>query len=157
MIGFPLRTRSAADGEAVSYGAVTSFGDSLGSTTSGVDYMGVRGPDGWSTHPLTPFQTPNEVPSGFSSSQFTGGFSPDLEEGIFRGLTPVPGTGGSNVAGVANLYLASGMRSGTPHFQLLSDAAAPVPDVPLDETTPHINVAGNSADFNTSSSRRTTT
>jgi hypothetical protein len=146
VIGAPLRTRSAADGEAVSYGAGTSFGDSAGSTVSGVDYMSVRGPDGWSTHALTPFQTPVPLPSGFSSSQYTGEFSGDLEEGIFSGLTPVPGTGGINVAGVANLYLASGMRSGTPRFQLLSDAAAPVPAV-LEETVPHISFAGASADF----------
>jgi hypothetical protein len=146
VIGVPLRTRSSSDGEAVSYGAVTSFGDSAGSSTAGVDYMSVRGPDGWLTHPLSPFQTPTPQATGFSSSQFTGEFSGDLEEGIFRGLTPVPGTGGDNVAGVANLYLASGMRSGAPHFQLLSDAAAPVPAV-SEETSPHIAFAGASADF----------
>jgi WD40-like Beta Propeller Repeat len=146
VIGLPLRVRSATDGDAVTYAASTSFGDSQGSTTAGVEYMSVRGTDSWLTHPLTPFQAPVEQPSGFSSGQFTGEFSPGLDMGIFRGLTPVPGTGGDNVAGVANLYLASGMRSGIPHFQLLSDAAEPVSAVPV-ETAPHINLAGASADF----------
>lgn len=146
VVGFPLRTRSAGDGNAVAYGATTSFGDSLGSSSSGVEYMSMRGPDGWSTHSLSPFQTPVALPSGFSSSQYSGEFSTDLDRGIFVGLTPVPGTGGDNVAGVANLYLASGIRSGTPRFQLLSDAATPVQDVPQ-ETAPHINLAGASADF----------
>jgi hypothetical protein len=146
VIGLPLRTRSGDDGSAVAYGASASFGDSAGSSQSGIEYMSMRGPDGWSTHPLSPLQTPVPLPSLLSSSQFTGDFSADLDHGVFLGLSPVPGTGGSNVAGVANLYLASGMRSGTPHFQLLSDAVTPVQEV-VGETAPHINLAGASADF----------
>ena len=142
----PRRTRGSADGNAISYPVLGSFAGSRGSTYGGVEYLSSRTADGWSTHSLTPFQAPIIAPSGFGPSAYVGEFSDDLETGIFRGATPVPGTGGANVAKVPNLYLATGMRIGPPRFQLLSDAVTP-PEEVVFEVSPHIQIAAASRDF----------
>jgi hypothetical protein len=55
-----IPARAAPDGEALEYEASTAFADSEGSTHAN-QYVSRRGPNGWSTESLNPFQTPDPV------------------------------------------------------------------------------------------------
>ena len=124
--------------------SIAGFAGTPGLTASGAEYLSERGPEGWATHSIYPYQAPPAFPNPLASSTWKGYFSPDLETGIFRALSPIPGVTTPNVAGTANLYLGTGLRAGTPSFQLLSDSPTPLE---ASEGVPHVQFADASADF----------
>lgn len=114
------RTRVATDGNAVSFGSLTDFGDVIGASTA-TDYMGVRGPGGWSTHALTPGQRPNSVLGLLQALQprYVGAFSADLSKGVFLGISPL--IADPDVADVANIYRRDDLKNpNSGSYQLLS-------------------------------------
>ena len=119
------RTRAAADGNAVTFVSQAAFAGTQGFPYSGAEYLSSRGPDGWSTHSVTPLKKSPAFPNAFSGSTYVGFLSPDLDHGVFRALAPNPDAT-PNTQGVDNLFLATGMRSGAPHFTLLSDSVKPL-------------------------------
>lgn len=130
-IAFASRMSVAEDGSAIVFDSLTPFGDAIGTGTD-VDYMAVRGPGGWATHALTPYQTPPSYTEAVVARQplFPGPYTPDLSKGIFKSRSPVLSApeDHANVAHVENLYLASDLRTpGGARFNLLSDAHQPVP------------------------------
>ncbi|HEX3173467.1 MAG TPA: hypothetical protein VHQ43_04515, partial [Solirubrobacterales bacterium] len=142
----PLRTRIRPDGNALTYLSTAAFAGAPTLPLGGGEYRAVRGPDGWSATPITPFQPTPPAQNGFRGSSYVGFFSKDLGAGVFRGDSPVPGVATPNVVGATNLYLATGMDSGAPSFQLLSDSTAPLGEEPIGDSA-HIQFAGASADF----------
>jgi hypothetical protein len=145
--GITFRTRAAADGNAVSYVSYSAFPGTDGFPYSGAEYLSSRSAEGWSTHSVTPVKKSPAFPTIFTISSYVGEFSADLDTGVYRALPPTPGLGlGPNVEGATNLLLATGMRSGTPTFQLLSDSVNPLGDQPF-ENESHIALADASADF----------
>jgi hypothetical protein len=120
------RTRAAADGSAVGFTSLVSFGDAIGTGTT-VDYMATRssdadpGDNGWATHAITPPQAPVSLSLkiGGIDPFYGGDFSPNLDVGIFLGVHPL--TEDPDVAGVFNLYRRSDLRSpGAGSYDLLS-------------------------------------
>ncbi|HEX3174392.1 MAG TPA: hypothetical protein VHQ43_09270, partial [Solirubrobacterales bacterium] len=142
----PLRTRTRPDGNALTYLSRAAFAGATSLPLGGGEYRAVRGADGWTSTPITPFQPTPPTQTGLRGSSYVGHFSEDLDAGVFRGDSPVPGVATPNVAGATNLYLATGMASGAPSFQLLSDSTTPLGDEPV-ETSAHIQFAAASADF----------
>lgn len=143
----PAKTRVAADGNAVTFKSTGAFAGATGFPFTGVEYVSVRDADGWSTHAISPYQeAPFNVPAlAFVGPGYTGLFSPDLEMGIFRAYSPIPGATSPNVAERANIYVARGLRSGQPSFELVSDSETPLG--PFEELTPYIAYDDASADF----------
>jgi hypothetical protein len=134
-IPFASRMSVARDGSAIVFDSLTPFGDAIGTGTD-VDYMAVRGSDGWATHALTPYQTAPSFEEAFYIVQpsFLGPYTPDLSKGIFKSRSPVLSApeDHANVAHVENLYLASDLRTpGGAQFNLISDAYQPLPDLGL--------------------------
>jgi hypothetical protein len=124
--GAAFRTRAAADGNAVSFMSLAAFAGSEGLPYSGAEYASRRGADGWSTHSITPLVKAPYVTSTVMGSQYVGHLSGDLEAGVYVKRAPNPGAP-ANVERVSNLYLARGIRAGTPAFHLLSDSVNPLP------------------------------
>lgn len=123
------RTRPAADGSAVQFGALEVFADAVGATVS-TEYIAVRdarpGTQGWTTHGITPVQRPLTIADSLLTAfepRYLGEMTGDLDAGVFlsnRLLT----SAGENVALVPNLYLRSGLRSGLGASELMSDCPA---------------------------------
>jgi NHL repeat len=135
-------TRVADDGEAISYMSARAFADSLGTNGFGNEYISKRGPNGWSTHGITPLQIPQKFPG--NSTGFVGSFSADLDKGIFL-ATPALEPGHPMVEDSWNLYRASNLL--TPKgasLELLSDSVNPASEVSLG---PDIRLAAASADY----------
>ena len=137
------RTRSAADGGAVQFSSLASFRDVVG-TGVAVDYMSVRRADsassdnGWDTHAITPPQNPLTVNAvtGGGDPRYTGEFSPDLDQGVFRAWTPLTSDAATGEA--INFYLRDDLRSPGPgHYQLLT--ACPLCAV-SEQSVPPLNV-----------------
>jgi hypothetical protein len=143
----PQRTRVAADGEGVTFKSTAAFAGAVGAPFAGIEYMSLRGADGWQTHAISPYQAaPFNVPEQFfTGSGYSGSFSPDLEAGVYRALAPIPGATTEAVANRPNVYLATGLRSAHPEFQLLSDTENPLP--PFSEDNPYIAFADASDGF----------
>lgn len=121
------RTRAAVAGDAVQFVSGSAFGDAAG-VTEAADYMSLRSTDpapggnGWATHALAPPQAPVPYNSiiGTLDPYYVGEFSPDLETGVFRALSPL--TNAPEVANVPNVYVRSGLRTPGPGaYRLLSD------------------------------------
>lgn len=118
----PSRTRVAADGNAVQYVALGAFPGAQGTDVIGAEYLAQRGSDGWSTHGITPSQTPPSFP--LWSSLYVGDFSTDLNRGVFFALSPLTQED-PNVVDVPNLYLRDDLLSGgAGHYRLLSGCPA---------------------------------
>jgi hypothetical protein len=135
----PWRTKAAVDGNAVSFITKGAFGD-VGGTSIGVEYIAQRGPDGWTTHGLSPNQPPASNPYGalFNQTKYVGDPSPDLSKGVIFARTPL--TDAPNVAKANNLYLRTNMRanigpnpSDGAEYQLLTDS---VNQLTRDESKP---------------------
>ncbi len=143
----PRRTRVAADGNAVTFKSNSPFAGATGAPYAGVEYISLRGADGWQTHAISPYQrAPYDVTQGsFIGLGYAGFFSPALDTGVFRALAPIAGATTPNVAERPNLYLATGLRSGKPKFQLLSDSETPLG--PFEASLPYTTYADASADF----------
>ena len=150
-------TRSAAAGDAIAFSSSVSFGDARGTTLTS-EYLSRRdgraGTNGWSTHAITPRQSPITLQQGGTSTQaeavaaYQGDFSADLSQGVFRSVRPL--TEAPNAADVSNLYLRTDLTSpGAGSYRLLTDSVAPPPPLPPAFLTffasPHL--AGASADF----------
>lgn len=116
VMAFAGQTRSALDGNAIGFVSLRGFGDVAGTGVT-VDYLAERsaeaspGSNGWATHALTPPQDTNSVRSLGAGSQagYVGGFSTDLQQGVFYATSPV----GSSpyVEDVPNLYLRTDLRT----------------------------------------------
>jgi hypothetical protein len=96
-------SEAAVDGQRVSFIANSGFGDTTGSEANGfVRYIATRGPDGWSSHSITPptavdqLQNANEGVTA-QALAFTG----SLDQAIYID-GPVPGA--DRGTGMANLY-----------------------------------------------------
>ncbi len=123
----PWRTRSSRDGDAATYASPGAFADPLG-TGFAVEYVSQRGPEGWSTHTLTPPQSVKLFHPGGPPLEtfYTGELSENLNEGVLNASDPVT-TGAPNVEKVTNLYLRNDILSGPPgHYQLLSNSPEPL-------------------------------
>jgi hypothetical protein len=141
----PRRTQSAIDGNSIKYISKTAFGDAIGSEAPGAEYIADRGEGGWLTHSINPEQGSvffaTLDPSGYV------GVSPDLTKGVFFARTPVL-PGHPNVEHLQNLYLRTDLQSaGTGHYELLSDAFAPIAPRKGQYTYAGISLDGASADW----------
>jgi hypothetical protein len=125
------RTHAAADGAAVMFSSLTPFADAVG-TGVATDYMAERserpdpGSNGWSTHAVTPPQTPEPwLVLGLGSEVvYQGELSADLSKGVVRTFSPL--TVAPNVASILNLYLRDDLRTpGLGRYRLLNDCLAP--------------------------------
>ena len=141
-----FRTQAAEDGNAVSFVSQGAFAGAKGYPYSGAEYLSSRDSGGWSTHSITPLKKSPEFVNFLTGSMYVGAMSPDLGSGVYRALAPNPDAS-PNVAGFDNLFLATGMRAGQPHFTLLSDSVKPLGDEPYDPNGPHIALVGASAGF----------
>ncbi len=145
----PLHTRVAADGNAVTFESTAAFAGATGAPYDGVEYMALRGPEGWATHSISPFQASPPGASGSlfisSGADYVGSFSPDFGTGVFHATAPIAGATTANVTERFNLYLATGLRGSAPHYELLSDAETPLGPEQTDEE--FLAYAGASADF----------
>ncbi len=146
VIGNSDLTRSARDGDAVTFASFAAFADAQGTRIS-VEYAAQRGPGGWGVHAITPPQDPfaQLAPPPQSQTQLVGELSDDLSTGLMIADKPLT-AGAPNVASVPNLYLRRDILSGPPgQYQLLSDAASPL--TPYHRSGPNIVPIGSSADF----------
>ncbi len=142
---FPRHTQSAVDGDSIKFYSKTAFGDAIGSESPGAEYIAKRDINGWATHSINPEQD-SVFNSTFDPSTYMA-LSPDLTEGVFFGRTPVlPGY--PNVEHLENLYLRTDLQSpGAGHYELLSDAVAPLTPLPGESVDMTITVDGVSADW----------
>jgi hypothetical protein len=150
MISAP-RTRAAADETAalpmaVSFASFTGFGDVRGSGVA-TEYLSERdgqpGTTGWSTHGITPQQSPLSIfaQAQFLDPMYDGDFSADLTHGVFRSFSTLVPTG--NTQEDENLYTRNDLRTaGAGSYQLLSDSFTP-----LGSSIVKPAFAGASADF----------
>jgi hypothetical protein len=127
-------THAAADGDAATFLSSVGFGDVQGTNTS-IEYMARRdsvpGTNGWSTHAITPPQSPFFLLAGFISRPpgYKGEFSADLSRAAFLSLRPL--TEDASAAGAVNLYLRSDLTSpGAGSYGLLTDSLAPTSSLP---------------------------
>ncbi|WP_148261184.1 hypothetical protein [Conexibacter woesei] len=100
------RTRSALDGDKVTFISVGAFADAPG-TAAVVQYLASRGSDGWSVRPLTPAQQTDEW-SITRNSAFRD-FSDDLSHGAFVSGEPRPNP--LAPADVRNLYVRDNVQN----------------------------------------------
>jgi hypothetical protein len=136
------RTRSAADGGAVSFTSLAGFAGNLGTGISS-DYVSVRstsatpGTNGWATHGAMPRMRALSAPALFAqvSPLYVGEFSADLNRGVVTTWGAIDGN--ANVDGVSNLYRNTALRStGAGPYDLVSpcplcdSASTPLPDYP---------------------------
>jgi hypothetical protein len=136
--------QSAVNGDAIKYYSTTAFGDAVGISTRGAEYVSRRGEDGWSTHAINPEQGSVEFPL-FATAEYQA-LSPDLTKGVYYARTPVL-SGYPNVEHVSNLYLRTDVLSGAPgSYELLSDSVNPLPQE-LSSLGLFISFAGASADW----------
>lgn len=114
-------TRIAADGSAAQFLSPSAFGDASGAGARS-EYESVRTPSGWQTHGILPPQpatTLQGIVTGLEP-RYEGGFSADLNTGVFFAWRPLDQTD-PNVEAVANLYLRDDLRSpGAGHYRLLT-------------------------------------
>ena len=159
VMGNSTRTRAAASETptkpmAVSFASLGGFADVKGMGVA-TEYLSERstvpnpGDNGWSTHAITPPQTPLSLFGAFQGMDplYSGDFSADLSSGVFRAWSAL--TDAPNVSRVENLYRVNDLRSpGSSSYQLLTDAEAPVgSDVNPAVNVRKPNLAGASADF----------
>jgi hypothetical protein len=136
--------QSAVNGNAIKYYSTTAFGDAVGISTRGAEYVSQRGEEGWSTHAINPEQGSTAF-SLFAPAEYQA-LSPDLTKGIYYARTPVE-PGHPNVEHVSNLYLRTDLLSpGAGSYQLLSDSVNPLPKE-LSSQGQFISFAGASADW----------
>ena len=152
------RTRAAADGSAASFTSLGGFADARG-TGIAVDYLAQRSSDpepgdsGWSTHAITPPQRSLDFISNtnFLEPVYDGEFSPNLDRGIFRAYSPIPGAAGADpdVDQVQNLYLRTDLRvPGPGSYSLLSPCSACATPLPLNFSNNQLpRFDGASADY----------
>jgi hypothetical protein len=140
------RTRSAADGEAVTFPSLTGFGDVVGGGVA-VDYMASRtaepGTQGWATHAISPRVDPLTFGGAVASGDplYVGDFSADLSRGIYRSFGPLPGV--PDAPPVPNFYLRTDLTTrGAGSYELLTKSVNPIP---ASLTTP--TLGGTSKDF----------
>jgi hypothetical protein len=144
------RTRAAADGSAVQFSSLTSFGEQSQGTGIASEYEAVRASSKWVTGGITPKQAPlnfNDIISNGLEPRYVGEFSEDLNEGVFLAKSPVTSEG-PDVQGVLNLYRRDDLRNSTGPgtYRLLSDCpACSSPFEPNNGVQPWF--AGASADF----------
>jgi hypothetical protein len=151
------RSRAAAEGSAVSFASLRSFGDSTG-TGQAAEFLSQRstssepGDNGWSTHSISPHQEPSSIGTATSILEpfYIGELSSDLKEGVFGALSPLSEE--PLVAEAQNLYTRTDLRSAGSGNYLL-DSACPLcaeEDVPLPSSFSVLAkpwLAGASADF----------
>jgi hypothetical protein len=143
----PRKIRVAADGNAVTFKSTSAFAGATGGPFTGVEYISLRDAAGWRTRAVSPYQQapPSVIDLIFSGPGYTGKFASDLDTGVYLGFAPIAGATTANVAEKPNLYLASGLRSGEPSFQLLSDSETPLGA--FEEGEAEISYADASDDF----------
>lgn len=140
----PTRDQASVDGNAVKYWSAVAFGSVLGTEIPGAEYIGRRGPAGWSTQSIDP---PQKAPSGQGMTPEYAYMSPDLSKGIFYALTPI-GAGNPNVAKTPNLYLRNDIfAEGAGDYELLSDSITPLPYIEPGVKNRGVALAGVSADL----------
>jgi hypothetical protein len=81
--------RASVSGEAVVYASKGVFGDATGSTVEN-QYLSRRGPEGWSTQPITPLHDPQKLE--IEASYALGVFTPELTGGVAGDNASLPGT-----------------------------------------------------------------
>ncbi|MGB2694376.1 MAG: hypothetical protein WBD55_04215 [Dehalococcoidia bacterium] len=114
VMAYPVRTRAAADGDALAFASLNGFGDTSG-TGIAVEYMSRRdaaaGSNGWSTHGLFPKLEPLSVDLAILSadSQYVGDFSSDFTHGLLKTITNL--SGDPNLGQVPNLYLRTDLNT----------------------------------------------
>lgn len=115
-VGFlgKVDTQAAPDGEAVTYGSLTSFGSSQSAELVS-QYLSRRGSAGWTTQGISP---PASFDSNVSLSPSYEGFSADLSTGVL-GWTEPGLTAGAPV-GYRNLYVRDNSNGS---YQLLTVVA----------------------------------
>jgi hypothetical protein len=144
-VGFVASTKSSADGNRLSFGAVRSFSDPSAAPLTN-QYLSARGPDGWSTAALSPPRSnPPLWPPGFKG-QFKA-FDEDLCDGWFvqdSALALAPGA----PPGVANLYRRD-YCDPSAQYELLSTVTPPKTGFGPGESSPEYYIPmpqGSSAD-----------
>lgn len=156
VLGDSMRTRAAANGDAVAFPSLRAFGDAVGTGIS-VDYVAIRsgnsspGNSGWSTHAITPPQQPLSFNGAATSDPgYLGDFSDDLTSGVFAAWSPV--TDDLGVAATANLYVRNNLLTpGAGTYRLVTRcplcdfAGTPLPPLPRPRFLP--GYAGASNDF----------
>lgn len=136
--------QSAVNGNAIKYYSTTAFGDAVGISTRGAEYVSQRGEEGWTTHAINPEQGSTAF-SLFAPAEYQA-LSPDLTKGIYYARTPVE-PGHPNVEHVSNLYLRTDLLSAGPgSYELLSNSVNPLPRE-LSSQGQFISFAGASADW----------
>ncbi|HET8567340.1 MAG TPA: fibronectin type III domain-containing protein [Solirubrobacterales bacterium] len=125
-----VKVHPSADGGAVTFSALGTFGSTEGSAIDS-EYLARRTgqPDtnGWATHGIYPLSRPVTAVAARTGNTtgYLNAFSPGLDAAIYRTWRPL--TGSSNVEAVSNLYRISGLADGPPgSAELLSDATSPV-------------------------------
>lgn len=94
IVGFGETNVASADGDAVTFDSYTPFGDATGSSAVGqTQYVARRGPDGWSSHAITPLARydANQV---FTGSTHYMVFSDDLRRAVVVGYDLPAAAGG---------------------------------------------------------------
>lgn len=119
-------TAAAANGEAVTYTAGTTFTEAdPHSGLTNTQYYSTRGPSGWTTRAITPTQVypigRADADSSAVDQSLYQGFSEDLTRGFLVANEPQPVAGAP--AGYYNPYV---FDTGSGGFELLSDSIPPV-------------------------------
>lgn len=136
--------QSAVNGDAIKYYSTAAFGDAVGISARGAEYVSQRAETGWSTHSINPEQD-SPATSLFAPAEYQA-LSPDLTKGVYYARTPVL-SGFPNVEHVSNLYLRTDVLSAGPgSYELLSDSSSPLPPE-LKSFGQFISFAGASADW----------
>jgi hypothetical protein len=125
-------TRSAADGNAVSFASRASFGDSpSGGGSGGAEYIAERRPTGWVTHGISPDM---ETANVLNASLYVGDFSANLDRAIFLGYNSFGSDPFVDVSDRANLYLRTdALTPGLGSYTTLSSCPACSAPLPPDE------------------------
>jgi hypothetical protein len=156
--GDTSRTR-AASGEspatpmAATFFSLGGFGDVRGTGIS-TEYMSVRdgapATNGWSTHAITPPQSPLTTLAGLKGfePEWEGELSDDLSKGVFRAYSPVTDED-PNVVNAENLYRRDDLREpGAGSYQLATPCVACEAPLSLPFNPQQLpRLAGASADF----------
>jgi hypothetical protein len=131
---YSSRTRVAEDGNAVLFSSKAAFGDVTGGGGSGgVDYIATRGPNGWSTHGISPSEFAEPL-LPITTGLFIGDFTPNLDRGVYLALDSLGSEEpNAEVSERANLYLrTNALTAGSGSYSLLSGCPGCTEPLPPD-------------------------
>lgn len=132
VLAYSARSRAAASGEAMQFASLNGFGADQSGSDFASEFLATRSAAGWSTHGVTPPNTPISLAESVAASwetRYLGALTPDLDTGVFLTNTQLNAEG-PDVANVPKLYRVTGLLSSLGSPKLTTDCpvcAAPLP------------------------------